>query len=408
MSALADACDHFQAAVGAAHYILHFPRQGIASVGLGHHKTIRYQQGGYSVESSAGVEYLPAGGEPLTVVRSLLSPEYPSFWLISPDISQGAADSDTPLIFCVQAESEVHFRNSETDIERAVSLKAAPLDGWQTQSDELFIERLAQATRVLADYPEGKMIVTRPYQKSVGRRDPLALFRGFAATEPTAACNHFLRLGPDTWSLGCSPENVFEVTQQRRLLCDVVAGTRGIASDPVRDAKWLDELRSDPKELREHSLALERYQRQLATLIEADSLTIDQKQQVLKLGCVRHLYSKISGELRRDFSWLDVLGCSLPSLKSYPEVLRAYTDITGKLERFYGGVVGCVAAGGRQAAFYLNLRAALVDSGVIFTQGGVGVIAESEPAKELLEVKNKLRGLMGAVSRWERDDRGVV
>jgi len=66
-------------------------------------------------------------------------------------------------------------------------------------------------------------------------------------------------------------------------------------------------------------------------------------------------------------------------------------------------VLGRVAAGQGQAAFFLNLRAALIKDNDLHTQGGVGVIAESLPAKELLEVRNKLSGLMKAISAWESE-----
>jgi isochorismate synthase EntC len=97
------------------------------------------------------------------------------------------------------------------------------------------------------------------------------------------------------------------------------------------------------------------------------------------------------------------LADSFPALISYPEALQSLADNGSEPLRFYGGVLGRVTAGQEQAAFYLNLRAALIKGSILHTQGGVGVIAESEPVKELLEVRNKLSGLMKAVSAWECD-----
>ena len=96
-----------------------------------------------------------------------------------------------------------------------------------------------------------------------------------------------------------------------------------------------------------------------------------------------------------------ILSDSFPALVSYPDALQPLADTQQDPLRYYGGILGRVSADGKDAAFYLNLRAALAKHGTLYTQGGVGVIAQSEPDKELLEVRNKLRGLFRAVAEWE-------
>lgn len=127
------------------------------------------------------------------------------------------------------------------------------------------------------------------------------------------------------------------------------------------------------------------------------SLVVDFQRQVLKLGSVRHLYSRISGKLRPEWDWLKIVQGSFPALVSYPESLGALSQEREEPLRFYGGILGRVSPAVKQASFYLNLRAGIVNKGVLFTQGGGGVITESEAEKELLEVKNKLSGMMKAV-----------
>lgn len=398
------ACDDFERLREedqAARYLLHFPRKSTAYLGLGCRKIISYGRSGFRVESPGGCQQMPAVANPLAAMQGLLDADRPSFWLVSPDLCRPVEDAELPLIVCVQPEFEVCMAGTGDVDEPAPKSLPAAAEGWQTQSDAEFVARLARSIEILQGYPEGKMIVTRAYQRPTGGHDPFRLFRLFAGTEGAAACNHFFSLADGICSLGCSPENVFEIADGR-LAFDVVAGTRGISVDPATDARWLAALKNDPKERREHLLAFNRYRARIETLIAPGSLAIEQQLEVLRLGNVRHLYSRMSGEIRHGLDWSQLLVASFPALTSYPEAVQRQAEDAGAAFRFYGGIVGRVAPGGRDAAFFLNLRAALVKRDQLFTQGGVGVIAESQPDKELLEVNNKLSGLMKAIAAWEQ------
>ncbi len=405
INTLEQACKYFDAARTAEHcgqYLFHLPRQATTYLGLGCHKVIRYQRDGFHIQSNGESAVLPAVSEPIAAMRDLLDPDYPSFWMVSPDLCRSVSDPELPLLMCVQPRLEVRVKGFDSVREAPTPSTIEPAQGWQTESDAAFIERLKQGIEILQDYHHGKMIITRHYQRAISARDPFQLFALFADSEPNAACSHFMQVDDEICSLGCSPENVFEVADGR-LIFDVVAGTRGVSADPEIDASWLVALQTDPKERREHLMAFDRYKARIETLINPGSLRVEHQQQVLQLGNVRHLYSRLSGDFEPRWDWLRLLSASFPALTSYPEALIRESEDTGEPLRFYGGILGRVAADFQQAAFYLNLRAAVVKKDVLFTQGGVGVIAESEPEKELLEVKNKLSGLMKAITKWEQD-----
>lgn len=404
MNTLDQACDYFRAWHDheslAARYVFYLPRRGISLVGLGCHQTIRVWRDNVAVHTEGGVTHHALSEPPFDCLRGRLDPRFPAFLLVSPDLARGAQDPDLPLMLCIQPKLEVSFTGVGAQPQAALIPPAGRTGEWQTQSDADFRDRLAWAIEALQAHPVGKMIITRAYRKAVGARDRLALFEGFARTEPVAACSHFLRLGEHLHSLGCSPENLFEIDDSR-VAFDVVAGTRGVSPDPVVDQRWLAALQSDPKEQREHLMAFDRYLARMETLVEPGSLSVDHKLQVLQLGRVRHLYSRLSGQLKPGLDALRLLADSFPPLTSYPAELAALADLPTEPNRYYGGVVGRIAPGGQQAAFFLNIRAALVKQSELHTLGGVGVIAESEPDKELLEVKNKLSGLMSAIAAWE-------
>lgn len=398
MSVLSAACGLFAKETG--QYIFHLPRKSQAHVGLGCHRRVAYGREGIRIVDRDGSKVVACKGNPLEEIRGLLDPGFPSFWMISPDLDRNAKDPDLPLILCLQPREEALIQGFSDYGLLDQPLIAEPAQGWDSLSDELFLERLRQGIAVLQDYPHGKMILTRSYRREIGEMDPFALFSLFAGSEPASACSHYLKIDEGVASLGCSPENVFEI-QNGRVAFDVVAATRGKSADPEIDARWRAALLNDVKEHREHLMAFERYKARIEGLIAPGSLDIEFELDVLELGNVRHLYSRASGFLREDWDWMRILADSFPALISYPDALRPFADRQDDPLRYYGGIVGRVSADGKDAAFFLNLRAALAKRGTLYTQGGVGVIAESEPEKELLEVKNKLRGLFRSVAQWE-------
>ena len=285
--------------------------------------------------------------------------------------------------------------SSQTD-----SAQEATGNHWNGEDDPHFLERLSRAIETLQSV-NGKMILTRTYQKACATDlDPLALYETYSAFESGAAASHYAALGNNTHSIGCSPENVFELSNGR-LCFDVVAATRGISADADEDARWLHELQTDPKEHKEHNMALERYQRRMQQLCSPASVTLDQHMDVRTLRHVRHLHSRISGALQPPTDFFDMLRGSSPPLCSYPDELIPLADPGIEPTRFYGGMVGRLAPGWQDARCFLNLRAVLLKGNHLHTQGGVGVIRESIPRQELLEVSNKLRSLKEAIAVWE-------
>ncbi|MDD5366710.1 MAG: chorismate-binding protein [Gallionellaceae bacterium] len=410
-------------------YLFHIPQSGKTWVGASPSLLIRYSRRGFEVTSAGRQTTLTVAENPFQTLRKLIDPSRPCFFMVSLDMQRRSHDASLPLMVFIQPAVEVCFtrdaegtgyevsagdrdsgqrvkalleKTVDLGFERNSSTAARPPSAWHTESDDEFLKRVRSAVEALQSTP-GKMIVTRSYNKIVGTDiDPFRLFEIYSKNEPGAAAAHFASLDDRTFSLGCSPENVFEL-DHRRLSFDVVASTRGISQDPDEDARWLQELLTDSKERKEHLMAFERYQSRLEGLCEAGSISQEQLMGVRTLRRVRHLHSRLSGTLRPEIDFLDLLEDSYPPLSSYPSELVPLADADTEPLRYYGGIVGHAAPGGQEVSCFLNLRSALIKEATLYTQGGVGVIADSKPNQEVLEVANKLRSLLEAISDWERE-----
>jgi anthranilate/para-aminobenzoate synthase component I len=408
-------------------YIFHLPHTNQAWVGTDPAKTITLSPDFvYTVTDEHGCSHsFPADTNNLfSPLKEVLDPKLPTFFLISSDLKRSVHDTDLSLAVFIQPQTEIGFSESShheflsVDVDHQNYIRkivercqekpflaptqAAPENytNWISESDDDFAKRLSQSVVQLQTL-DGKMIITRPYQCDIPQHlDSFRLYEIYSSLETECAANHLCALPNSTLSFSCSPENVFEA-QGRSVIVDILASTRGRLSDKRKDKAWQEELLKDAKETYEHRMTYDRFLSRFKPYCVADSIDCLFYKKIRDFRRVRHLYSQISGTINTDMDVFRLLEISLPPLCSYPDNLIPLSDPMIEPNRYYGGIFGRIAPGFEDASAFLNIRAALVKGQTLHTQGGVGVLKESKPNQELLEVKNKLACLMEACSMWQ-------
>jgi anthranilate synthase component 1 len=114
-----------------------------------------------------------------------------------------------------------------------------------------------------------------------------------------------------------------------------------------------------------------------------------------------HRVSRLEGSLREDLDSFHALEACLPAgtVSGAPKV-RAM-EIIEELEPcrrgIYGGAVGYIDFSGNMDTC-IALRTVVIRDGVAYVQAGGGVVADSQPEKELEESMNKAGALIRAVA----------
>lgn len=365
-------------------------------------------------------------------IKSLLDPQLPCFFLISPDIYRGLQDPLVPSAIFIQPSAEIRINKdnsietwyanaqSEKTLKQYVTKvlnKRTPKqptfnklqnnnhsNAWASEADDSFLKRLRASINLLQT-EAGKMIISRTYKQPYSSSlDTFQLYDIYSDLEPNCAASHYANIGENQYSLGCSPENIFEL-KDNTLFFDVIASTRGVSADPEKNERWQQELLEDEKENTEHMMALNRYKSRMQQLCQEGEYQVDFIKKVRAFKHVKHLYSRLSGQLKPSIKLFDLLEGSYPPLNSYPDSLVLKADLRTEPFHFYGGMVGYSEIGMSNASCFLNIRAALLSDSQAFTQGGVGVIKDSQAESELLEVQNKLACLMEAFNLWQGQQR---
>lgn len=422
------ACEFFRTTGGArsaGSYFIHNKNTETVRIGIGCEVSVSVARNSVShtVDGRTTLSTLGPDENVFKRVEALLNKDAPCFFVVSPDLQRKSADPSLPLVQIVQPAVEFVFspdqregavgyaldfsaaelgrsklrdtpgtsRHSSDDVEALPSFTTL-IDGWVSdEGDEEFLTRLTDAVRILQDHRDGKMTLTRAYHKA-GVVDPFELHVQHAAINGEYACSHYFCVRENVFSMGTTPENVFE-TDKGTLTVDVVAATCRYSEDLEYLAR---ELHENPKQLKEHRSSLANRQNRFRPFCEEDSIRLVQDMRMKALRNVCHLHSRFSGELRAEVTVFDLVGGVFPLLGARPRELLEFADPESAPHRYYGGVVG--HAYGDSAGCFLNIRNALLADGVIHAKVGVGVLAESDPVSELLETQDKLSGLLEAIA----------
>ena len=208
---------------------------------------------------------------------------------------------------------------------------------------------------------------------------------------------------PDTWTfavdglLGSSPETLVRVNHGI-VTARVLAGSIGRGADAEADHAAAVTLATSTKDLDEHRFAVESVLSALGS--HASGVVSSEIPFALKLPNLWHLASDVEGSLSDGSTALDLAAALHPTAAVAGNPTAAAVAAIRELEpvdrRRYGGPVGWVDAdgGGKWA---VALRSAEVTAdGRITAYAGAGIVADSDPARELAETRLKFRPIVEA------------
>ncbi len=230
----------------------------------------------------------------------------------------------------------------------------------------------------------------------------LDVYRVLRATNPSPYM-YLLRLdGFDV--VGSSPEALVKV-EDGRAMVHPIAGTRHRGATPQEDQALAEELLADPKERAEHLMLVDLGRNDLGRVCAPGSVEVVDFMSVERYSHVMHIVSTVTGRVAEDRSAFDVLTACFPagtlSGAPKPRALQIIEELEPTRRGLYGGCVGYLDfAGDSDTA--IAIRTALLRDGTAYVQAGAGVVADSDPAAEDTECRNKAAAVLRAVHTANR------
>ena len=247
------------------------------------------------------------------------------------------------------------------------------------------------------------------FQIVVGQRferatdaDPLDVYRVLRATNPSPYM-YLLRFD-DFDIVGSSPEAHLKVGADRRAMLHPIAGTRWRGATPEQDNALAAELLADPKERAEHVMLVDLGRNDLGRVSKAGSVEVPDFARVERYSHVMHIVSTVVSELRDDRTAFDALAATFPAgtLSGAPKVraMEIIEELEPTRRGLYGGTVGYLGFGG-DMDMAIAIRTALMKNGVAYVGAGAGIVADSDPAAEEQESRNKAAAVLAAIAAAE-------
>ena len=196
-----------------------------------------------------------------------------------------------------------------------------------------------------------------------------------------------------------SPERLV-ASDGHRVSSRPIAGTRPRGAGPAEDEALIGDLLANEKERAEHVMLIDLERNDLGRVCVGGSVKVDEFMSVESYAHVHHIVSNVSGEIRPECSVVDLLRAVFPggTITGCPKFrcMQIIAELEKEGRGAYTGSMGYINRDG-SADFNILIRTMSVNGALLHFRSGAGIVADSDPQRELAETRAKAEGLLRAL-----------
>ncbi|MGB9807749.1 MAG: anthranilate synthase component I family protein [Thermosulfidibacteraceae bacterium] len=308
------------------------------------------------------------------------------------------------FLVSVSEEEKKARKNIKSLKERVVSgLKALTLNSLNSFnirdvllefSKDEFEEKVGYI-KALIEEGEAIQVVFSEKVTVLGDIDPLSFYRVLRKLNPSPYM-FFLKVG-DTYYLGSSPEVHLKVKDKIALM-KPIAGTYPNRGDLK---EIFERLLNDEKERAEHLMLVDLTRNDLYTYCYPETVKVTRYMKPEVYSHVVHLVSTVIGKLPENVHPAYLLKMTFPAgtVSGAPKVraMEIIDEVEASARDFYAGCVGYVSYNGNLDTA-ITIRSARLKKGELTLRAGAGIVYDSIPEREYMEVQNKLGALLATLT----------
>jgi anthranilate synthase component 1 len=276
-----------------------------------------------------------------------------------------------------------------------------PFDGLDQSEDfaeDEYIERVESLKKEIINGECIQTVLSNRYEINC-RVNPVNLYRTLRNINPSPYM-FYIKLGEDVLC-GTSPEIHLKITDGIATL-KPIAGTYKYTKENCERAK--DSLLKDEKEVAEHLMLLDLARNDLYTGCEPETVTVVDSFKPEVYSHVIHIVSEVQGKIKKDIAPMRLFSNTFPAgtVSGAPKI-RAM-ELIDKYEKtprgFYAGCAGYFSYS-QDIDTCIVIRSAYVKKDKVILRAGAGIVYDSVPESEYLEVGIKLGALFAALKQIE-------
>jgi len=246
--------------------------------------------------------------------------------------------------------------------------------------------------------------VSRPWTgRFAAPADPFGVYASLRRANPAPFAG-LMRWGRQAL-LSSSPERLVQVVG-RTVQTRPIAGTRPRGRDADHDLALSSELIGNLKERAEHVMLIDLERNDLGRVCSPGTVEVSELMVVESYTHVHHIVSNVRGALAPGAGPVEAMGAVFPggTITGCPKVrcMDIIAELEGEGRGFYTGSMGYLGINGEMDLNIL-IRSMLLDGRRFSFRTGAGIVADSEPERELQETADKARGMLVAVGAHGRE-----
>jgi anthranilate synthase component 1 len=302
-------------------------------------------------------------------------------------------DHTTPANSLDQLQSDLAAVSAEAS--PSVACTAIPQEDEAAQ----FLKGVAGIKQFIREGDVFQVNLSRLWQlKMTGPADAPSIYRNLRQSNP-APFAALARLNDRITIMSSSPERLVQV-KDRQVSTRPIAGTYPRAADPEEDRNRARDLLRHPKERAEHIMLIDLERNDLGRICQPGSVRVPELMSLETYAHVHHIVSEVTGTLRPDISPVQVIRAVFPggTITGCPKV-RCMEIISELEQTSRGAYTGSLGYINRDGSMDLNIliRTLVLHNDTLSLRTGAGIVADSDPVRELAETRAKARGVLRAL-----------
>jgi anthranilate synthase component 1 len=288
----------------------------------------------------------------------------------------------------------------EGELERTLSKPPAagggPLDVTSNVTRDEFEQMVRTAKEYIAAGDIYQVVLSQRFEATLGA-DPFTVYRALRHVNPSPYM-YFLRVGNRS-IVGSSPEMLVRV-EGRKVQTHPIAGTRPRGRTEEEDVRLAEELKRNEKERAEHVMLVDLGRNDVGRVSAYGTVRVPTYMTLERYSHVMHLVSVVEGRLDDQHDRLDALVACFPAgtVSGAPKVraMEIIAELENRRRGAYAGAVGYLDFAGN-LDFCITIRTVVIENGRAYVQAGAGIVADSNPAAEYEETRDKARAVIRAL-----------
>ncbi len=198
---------------------------------------------------------------------------------------------------------------------------------------------------------------------------------------------------------GSSPE-VMVGLKDSHILLRPIAGTRRRGDTIEKDRENEIEMLNDEKERAEHLMLVDLGRNDVGKVAKVGTVHVPALMRVERYSHVMHMVSDVEAILDEKYDMFDLFAATFTAgtMTGTPKIraMELIAEFEGLKRGYYSGSIGYFGFDGNMDTA-ITIRTSLLKEDRIVFQAGAGIVADSKPELEYLEVRNKLGALMSSL-----------